>query len=283
MAMDIDRMERPIRKVRKLLKKMSSNPTPKQVHDLRTNSRKLEATLHTTNPNQNDRKVLKQISQLRKRAGKVRDMDVLTAYATQLPHEGNEEECSVRLLEHLGAVREREAEKLYKAMQQHTSVLRKRLKRSSKDVTRPDGDTSSRITSAALQLISELEQPAKLHRRNLHAYRLKVKELQNLLRLSASSKDEAFVESLGHVKDAIGEWHDWMELQSIANTMLDHPRCKLLQELKKTTGERFEHALGLTESMRKKYLGASARKPGGRRKPPRPSEPVWSATSALAG
>jgi len=288
MALDSGQLDKPIRKLRKLLKKMPAEPTPKQVHDLRTNSRRLEAMFEATGPDQNGRKILKQVSRLRKRAGKVRDMDVLTGYAAELAQTGDEQDCAVRLLEHLGAVRRKKAGKLSQAAQQSAPELRKRLKRGSnrlqKRVSRnSDGSPSSHITSAALRLLSELEQPHQLNKTNLHPYRLKVKELQNLLRLAENGRDQEFVESLGEAKDAIGEWHDWVELESIAKGVVDHPRCQLLQDLRKKAEARFTHALAVTEKMGKEYVSASSRRPHGQRKGPHPAGPVWSATSALAG
>lgn len=288
MALDTNQVEKPIRKLRKLLKKMPADPTPKQVHDLRTNSRKFEAILQAAEPDGNGRKILKQISYVRRRAGKVRDMDVLTRYAAELPIKETEEDCSVRLLEHLGSVREKKTKKLSKAAHKSAPELRKRLKRISPQLQKRVGgtdstgdETPSHITSAALQLISELEQPSSLNKSNLHPYRLKVKELQNLLRLGQNGRHQEFAETLGEVKDAIGEWHDWVELHSIAQKTLDHPQCDLIRELKKRSDQRFERALALAEHLRKKYLGASARLQRGKRRPPRPAESVWSATSAL--
>jgi len=267
---------------------MPPEPTPRQVHDLRTNSRRLEAMLEAIGPDQNGRKVRKQVAKLRKRAGKVRDMDVLTAYAAELP-QTNEEDCSVRLLEHLGAVRRAKAKKLSKAAEESTAELRRRLKRSSiqlqKRVTRRNADgseISSHISSAALRLLSELEQPVTLKKSNLHPYRLKVKELHNLLRLAKDGSKQEFVESLDEVKDAIGEWHDWVQLRAIAEKVLQHAPCRLMHELKKRTEERYQRALRLAEGMRRKYLGAANRKPGRKPRRPRPGESVWSATSALA-
>jgi CHAD domain-containing protein len=289
MALDRNQFEKPLRKLRKVLKKMRGEPASKQVHDLRTNSRRLEAMLQARDPDRNERKILKRVSRLRESAGKVRDMDVLTSYAAELTRSGDEEDCSVRLLEHLGATRRKKAKKLSKAVQESAPVLRKRLKRSSnqiqKNISRPNSGgsaTSSHITAAALRLLSDLERPSTLNRSNLHPYRLKVKELQNLLRLAENAHDREFVESLGEVKDAIGEWHDWVELETIAKTVLDHPQCKLLQELKENGQERFTRALSIAENMRKKYVGVSKRTRDGGRKEPRKAESAWSATSALA-
>ena len=289
MALNRDELDKPIRKLRKLLKKMPGKPTPKQVHDLRTNSRRLDVMFEATGRNGNERKILKQISRLRKRAGKVRDLDVLTAYASELNQSGDEADCSVRLLEHLGAARQNKAKKLIKAARESAPELRKRLQRSSnqlqKRVSRADSDgsqTSYRITSAALQHLSELAQPRKFNKANLHPYRLKVKALQNLLRLAEDGRGQEFAKSLSEVKDAIGEWHDWLELEAVAKNLLDHPHCQLLQELKQKADERFGHALDVTEKMRKEYVGASSRRRGGQRKGPHSAKSVWSATSALA-
>src|SRR5437762_5761367 len=46
MALNLGRIQKSLRKVKKFVKKAPSQPTPEQVHDLRTNSRKLESALH---------------------------------------------------------------------------------------------------------------------------------------------------------------------------------------------------------------------------------------------
>ena len=125
-------------------------------------------------------------------------------------------------------------------------------------------------------------QPSRLSRDNLHPYRLKVKELHNILRMAEPSDQQEFVNRLGQVKDAIGEWHDWGELESIAKQVLNHRNCKLLQQIRNIGESKYENALSLTESMRKKFLRQdfNARKPS-RSVPRKPTEPVWSATPAL--
>jgi hypothetical protein len=44
MALDLNQAEKTVRKVRKLLKKMSNPPTPEEVHAFRTNSRRVDPT-----------------------------------------------------------------------------------------------------------------------------------------------------------------------------------------------------------------------------------------------
>jgi hypothetical protein len=53
MALDLNQAEKTVRKVRKLLKKMSNPPTPEEVHAFRTNSRRVDPTrrLFCSTPN----------------------------------------------------------------------------------------------------------------------------------------------------------------------------------------------------------------------------------------
>lgn len=65
------------------LKKLQKNDAPDKVHKFRTRIRRLEATLLALQPDaRNATRLLRMMKPLRKRAGKVRDMDVLTGIAS---------------------------------------------------------------------------------------------------------------------------------------------------------------------------------------------------------
>jgi CHAD domain-containing protein len=286
--LDFQAAEKPIRKLRKLVKKMAAQPSPKQVHDWRTNSRRLEATIEAfgLDSSRNGRRVLKPLARIRKRAGKVRDMDVLTSYAAKLRHPDGEQECAIELLEHLGSERKRYARKLHSAAQNDGPGLRKRLKASSKELRKiqsrgRQGGATGSVPASALEISSELTVPARLNRTNLHPFRLKVKELRNVLKL-ADGPDEKLVDQLGQVKDAIGDWHDYEELIAIAERVLDHgSQCKLIRELKDITRNKYRAALAQAERLRQTELGLS-KKHDRRSQAPQPSKPVWTAAMKLA-
>jgi len=102
--------------------------------------------------------------------------------------------------------------------------------------------------------------PATLNRKNLHAYRLKIKELRYVLETADDPGNQDFIDKLGEVKDAIGEWHDWAELIAIAGDVLDHKaNCKLLREVKAISTCKFQNTLSLTNKMRRDYLRFSER------------------------
>ena len=104
------RLLKPVKKLRKLLGKRDSDAAPEQVHDLRTSARRFEtASISLALEDAGIPKhVLKKLRRVRKRAGKVRDMDVLIEFAAAVRSQG-EEECHIRLLERLGARRKKRA------------------------------------------------------------------------------------------------------------------------------------------------------------------------------
>jgi CHAD domain-containing protein len=275
MALDPQKLEKPLLKLRKTLKKMNKRPSPELVHDLRTNTRKVEATVHAL---QLDRKrkgrgVLKVLTPLRKRAGKVRDMDVLTGFAATLS-EGSGNECLVRLLEHLGEVRLRGARKLNRAAAQRKQSASRRLKKCLNFIERKLKTSKKRdedfewpvdAAAAAMHIAGEVQAWPKLNKNNLHPFRLKVKELRNVLQLSGEKGE--LMGMLGDVKDVIGEWHDWTELSAIAKELLpDCPEHDLVKQIEDVTRKKFASALKIANRLRASYFEDSRlRRKRGRR------------------
>jgi CHAD domain-containing protein len=294
MSLDPDRIQKSVRKLRKLVKKAPKRLTPDQVHDLRTLTRSFEATVGALglDSKRNERRLLRELARVRKRAGKVRDMDVLTGNASSL-HVDKDLDCLIQLLEYLSSARYQHAEKLLVVIKENGPTLRRRLKRSSahfqkvipivskrdnrKNFSNQRTAAAAEAAATALKLAKDLENPPTLNRSNLHLYRLKVKELRNILQMADHPGNQPFVDALGEVKDAIGEWHDWVELIAIAAGLLDHgPACKLLHELRVVSARKYERALSLTNKMRRDFLSS------GRFGKHRPARPVLEATAAIA-
>src|SRR5215472_7352670 len=185
MPLDSKRVLKPTRRLRKILKTMPKKPRPEQVHDLRTNTRRFEALLSAVSPRSMQKKkaLLKRLAVIRKKAGNVRDMDVLNNYATGMKPQG-ENDCKVRLLEHLGAARKKDAQTLHRALTKHGPSVRNGLKSAEAKLEKilcEDGDKNcdpaeapAQTTASALKLESKLFDPPRLTRSNLHPYRLKV-------------------------------------------------------------------------------------------------------------
>ncbi len=292
MALDPDKLQKPPRELRKLLKKISKQPSLKQVHDLRTNTRRLEALMEALMLDQKRKgvRILRAMAPIRKQAGKVRDMDVLVGFASTVASEG-ETECLVQLIEYLSARRLKSARKLGKIIAEERRETLPRLKScgtrirkgfNSKRTAAAKPEWRADATATAIELSRELTAWPALDKTNLHPFRLKVKELRYVLQFSGKDQDEEFTEMLGEVKDAIGKWHDWTELSAIAAKTIEHgPGCHLLKEIRSKATEHFDHALSLSNAMRKKYLDGNPHR-AGRPAPVKLPQPVLTAAARLA-
>ena len=284
MPIDFDQLRKPIRTMRKLLKKMPANPVPEDVHQFRTRSREIETILQAlqVDSNRKARRILKPLRRLRRRAGDVRDMDVLTGYVAEIAREKGEEECLTQLLEYLGAKRRKYAKRFHSASQKEGKRLRRRLKRGQEKLARIQSRDRRAIPASVLQVAADLGTPTILNRSNLHPYRLKVKKLRNLFKL-ADAPDQQLLDMLGAVKDAIGQWHDWVELAAIAEKALDHgSQCKLIRRLKKISSDKYQSALREAEQLQKRYVPQAAGNKSTRWQAINPSAPMWSAAMKLA-
>ncbi|MES2222922.1 MAG: CHAD domain-containing protein [Acidobacteriota bacterium] len=259
MAFDLDDIHQHIRKLRKHLKRWPKHATPKQVHSLRTTARRFETAMQALalDSNKNERRLLRKMAQLRSRAGKVRDLDVLTGFVAALKMGAEEEECRVQLLEHLGAEHADRNERLHSFAVRHRKSLRRRLKRTATHLQTWSLDGITGPTAPGYTMLSELRwqqdltRPLRLTRKNLHPYRLRVKKLRDMLQMEKDPTDREFIETLGRVKDAIGEWHDWQQLLKIASENLHHAtKCQFISEFQKITQQKFKHATAIANAGR---------------------------------
>ena len=271
MADELERVRKALRELRKTLKSLPGDPPPKEVHKLRTTTRRVEAiaTAVPLNGGKKTRQLLKSIETIRKTAGGVRDMDVLTANARKLARYSAGDSLA-RLLEHLKNAREQYATQLLAALNHHKrKTVRQRLKEYSKLVRSAlhPGDSGSSVNghrahshdgvhTSAMNLVRELAAWPALDASNIHAFRLKVKELRYTLQLDADA-DPALVDTLTDVQRRIGDWHDWQELKEIARQALNLERdAPLLARIDKTAKRKLERALSAANGLRAKYLAA---------------------------
>jgi CHAD domain-containing protein len=261
-TIELDHVEKTLRRLRKLLADFPGNPRPEEVHALRIQSRRLEAIISALLPDLSGDpgRLLKIISPVRAAAGAVRDMDVLIGelLALSKPLAGD---ALVRLVEHLSKMRAKRARKLQSVIVKRRKEARKRINRCSmliKEKVRKDTAGALNGTVAPGLLLNELSHWPNLEAGNLHQFRIRVKELRYMLQLD-SGTDPEWIDGLGEVKNSIGEWHDWMELLKIANKVLD-PKFDgaLLKQIEKGGKTKLHFALAAANSMRLQYFSTGA-------------------------
>lgn len=291
MSLDLKRMRKSARNVAKFLEKNPKTPSSEAIHELRTSVRSLETTFVALGlDGKRVKRLLPDLDEIRKITGEVRDMDVLTANAATVEPRG-EEDCLVRLLEHLGARRRKSAKKLRRLIRATRPRLRRDIKRSFRDAERlirrskndrGHDDAVAAATATAIRFSMELRRPGRLTKNNLHEYRLKLKEFRDVLRLSDRPASPKLMKELTEVKDSIGDWHDWVELVAIAEPLNDHgASCRLTRRLRATRDSKYKHALSLAHGFARRYLEPTPPKKHGGRAKPR-STPAIEAASAIA-
>jgi CHAD domain-containing protein len=308
MALNSRELGHRLQQLRKSLKDFSRNPSVDQVHDLRTRARRVAFILEALELGSagNERKILGHLKAIRTRAGDVRDGDVFTSHVVGLGIK-DDPGCVIQLVQYLGVKRYRQAGKLHRLVQRDADDLRRRLKRSQRkvellvkrfaksklDLKRgPAKDDGAPIhaMSVALGLSRELSSVTHLGPKNLHSYRIEVKRLRYVLEMAEEETGEQhrLIEELKLVQDAIGEWHDWVELSNIAHDVLQHGKnCDVTQKIEETARKKFDEALRVTEQLRQRYLRPSG--PGGKSGKSKSqkagatlSKPVLVATSEMA-
>ncbi len=256
MKIDADKALSPGRRLRKLLKSFSAHPSPEDVHALRTQTRKLEAALHVLFPGdeQTPRRLLKLLAPMRKAAGRVRDMDVLIAKVSALAVDPDRPSL-VKLVDRMARVRRTHAKRLAKAVASHGKRTRKLLKSCMLRIRQTAAESAFHVSSARVRaLAAEIDRWPKLSAGNLHEFRLRAKEIWYILRLSSDADPQA-VDLFGRVKDAAGEWHDWLELKNLAQQVLiAHSDGAALRAIRRTAREKLRDALIAANALRNARL-----------------------------
>ena len=268
MADELERARKAVRELSRTLKSLPMDPPPEEVHKLRTTTRRVEAIVSVLAQmeGKESRRVLKSIEPIRKAAGGVREMDVMIVNARKLERYVAGDSLT-RLLEHLQIARQQNAEVLRRVLGRRRDLARENLKQYSRLIRTalaPEKEAVSLnglpahlqegVHSAAIKVVRELGEWPPLDADNVHAFRLKVKELRYILQLSADA-DSGLVETLGNVQRLIGDWHDWQQLEQIARKLLNMKRDgTLLTRIGETSRRRLSRALTAANALRGKYL-----------------------------
>jgi CHAD domain-containing protein len=169
-----------------------------------------------------------------------------------------------RLVEQMQIARQQNAVELRRALGRRRDAARQNLKQCSKLIqsalipvspaASANGQGHEGVHAAAMSVARELGEWAPLDASNIHAFRLKAKELRYILQLSADA-NSGLVDALGQAQRRIGDWHDWQKLEEIARETLDPERDgALLKHIGQSVERRLDRALSAANALRGKYL-----------------------------
>jgi len=246
---------------------------PKSVHRMRTTIRRIESLVSYVHPDL-DKKLersLEKMADLRKRAGKVRDLDVQADLLRTLGN-GSTAKDRKTLAELLEKKRARQGRRLESAVKKlHGSKFLTRMDRVAEHAGLGQ-DGKNRPLAPLQEARAQLAQMASdfavarttMKPSRLHEARVALKRIRYLAELAEKTAEQkSFISELKSVQDAVGVWHDWQELTASAEKRFsDRVNCALLREARAVLGARHSDA---TSAVNKLFDLALA--PG--RKPPR--------------
>ena len=241
-----------LEKLDRELGKLGRKPAPERVHKFRTTSRRVEALLSevVASHRGNESKLLKRLAGLRKKAGRLRDLDVEIAAlrALRFPQANGHKSQVMGALVKERAKREK---KLVKASDRATiDVIRRRLRRSAKDLEVPADREPLALTFRKLRELSQSTAP--LTEKTLHEYRIIGKRARYIAEFASDDPArKRVVDQLKHMQDVIGDWHDWLKLSEKAEKILGGVRdSPLVAMLRNVTQAKFRQSLEAVREIR---------------------------------
>jgi CHAD domain-containing protein len=227
------------------LVKLGSKPRAENVHGFRTATRRLQILLAELSPrvDRNGKKLLKSLSRIRKRAGKVRDLDVQLA-ALRSFKSPREPRRKTQLVNQLLEQRDRQEKKLRKMVDDETvHSIRKSLKRAAKNFVPEKCHDPLAVSKGILSRVNGSAAP--INQAMLHRYRILTKRARYAAEFAPHSVEASqFIAQLKRIQDALGDWHDWLTLtQNARDNIGDIRESVLVAELHNLTGSKFRRAV----------------------------------------
>lgn len=239
------------RKLEQDIVKLSWKPQAQNVHRFRTGTRRLQILLAELSPHldRKQKKLLKLLGRIRKRAGKVRDLDVQLTALRSLKV-AREARRKTQLINHLIELRRKQEKKLRRAVEPDTvREIRKRLERARREFKT---ESSRDPLTVARNILKRIDATAPITEPLLHRYRILGKRARYAAEFAGHSAEaQRFIAQLKRIQDALGDWHDWLTLTQTAGQHLgDIPGSALMAELRNVTGAKFRYAVNVLVQVR---------------------------------
>jgi CHAD domain-containing protein len=256
-------------------KVVDQEAAPTRVHRLRTTIRRIESLVSYAHP-ELDKKLersLEKMADLRKRAGKVRDLDVQTEILGTLGN-GSSAKDRKTLAALLEKKRCRQSRRLQSAVKkiQGSKFFTRMDRVAEQAAVLQDGKNRplAPLEEARAQLAemaSDFAARQTMKADRLHDARVTLKRIRYLAELAEKTPEQNnFIRELKAVQDAIGDWHDWQELTSTAEKRFsDRANCVLLREARTVLCARHSDAVSAVNKLFALALAPT-------RKPPRSAQ-----------
>ena len=251
-------------KLERELVTLSSERQPESVHSFRTGTRRLQTLLEDLLPqrDRNQKKLLKLLTRIRKRAGKVRDLDVQLSALRSLKTP-QEPRRKTLLMQSLIELRAEHDKKLRNALDKEmVREIRQRLKRASMELNL---DAARDPLATAKKMLQKATRPeGSPSDELLHQYRILIKRARYTAEYAANEMQA--------------------EARAVASRLEELPHSSLLAVLRNVTGSKSRRAVAVlaTSGSAKPASGslADAKEPGPQKRNVKPSLALRATTAA---
>jgi len=258
--------------------KLTTTPTPKSIHRFRTSARRMETLLAElqSEPGRNHIKLLKLLARLRKKAGRVRDLDVQISLLRNLKMpEGARHKT--QLLQALTEERSLHEKKVASLFDKRTlRELRKRSARAESKLAIDETIVVSQFQGIVRELIN---QSSPVTEDVLDQYRVSTKRARYLAEVAGRGLEKK-AEHVARIHSALGEWRDWMKLSRRAEKLFRAASgSPLVAALQNLTRAKFRNAVTALADGR---ANLSGKRPAEHDASPRKATSTVAATSSAA-
>lgn len=249
------------------LAKLSADPNAKYVHRLRTAIRRFESLVAHAHPDlgRKQQSTLDQMIALRKRAGRVRDIDVQMGLLKEVAN-GSTRTDRLAVESALLEKRAKQAKRLVSAIKKHRgskvfSHLSRITAKSAVATGQQDPLTEAQRGLSALAVGFATHTPTKAD--ELHQIRIQMKKLRYIAELGEENAEQKiFVDKMKSVQDALGTWHDWEQMaRTVEKKFRDRANCPLLVEARALSAAKQTAARAAVEELFSNRPEEPARKP----------------------
>jgi CHAD domain-containing protein len=242
---------------------------PEAVHAVRTGSRRLQATLEAMlredaalSLQQPAQEWLRQLKQVRRAAGTVRDLDVHRKLLEHwIANENSPLEKQAGVLDawlkgrrkHLASDMQKKIGKRQQELEQRQAAFLAAI-----DSVGFDGVRVPRSADAVAleQFVCAADAMPALDAENLHDFRKATKKARYVAESGCAGQEFSNVaKALKRVQDVIGDWHDWLCLSQEATAALSKGGTELTVSLGREVDRHFSAALRTTHTMRGRLVG----------------------------
>src|SRR6185369_12094475 len=247
----------------KIATDLGDTMSSKDAHRLRTSTRRIEVAMEGAESAKGAKKLHRQLDDMRRAAGHVRDIDVQTDLLQGLDAGDYSTDCSAlknALLRRREKLEKKAAKQVAKEVGKDLEGRLEKLASTMDESGVPPRVTShDRIEPIRKQYV-EFTTEVPLDGDPLHDLRKGTKQLRYRLEAIPGRESRALEKEMKVVQDAIGDWHDWATLTEEGERRLEQRSIAFVAFLRSRATAKRHEARRAIQALRLKLLHAKAGK-----------------------